>query len=170
MPTIYPVQNDIIHNSACWSTENPPLYRYYLYRDWEPKKHLAAFIGMNPSKANERFDDPTVRRCINFARREGAGRFVMLNAYGFRSTDAKVVLNVSDPNGVDNDIWIKKYVKEADLVVAAWGRNVARRGEKILEMVKGLNSIYCLGFNSDGSPKHPLYLKSNAPLQLLQKK
>lgn len=168
MAVVYPVQGDITHNVALWSKETPPLYRYYLFRAWDKSKPLLAFIGMNPSKADERFDDPTVRRCINFARREGAGRFVMLNVYGYRSTDPLAIGKVADPNGPDNDFWLKSYVKEADVVVAAWGRNVTQRGEEVLKMVKGLNTIYCLGTNSDGSPKHPLYLKLDTPFQLLK--
>lgn len=167
---LIPIQTDVSFNSAGWSKEQPPLYRYYLTRIWDPSKPLFVFIGMNPSKANEQFDDPTVRRCINFARREGAGRFVMLNVYGYRSTDASIIRKVSDPNGPDNDFWIKSYVKEADTVVAAWGRNVTERGEEVLKLVKGLKTIYCLGLNNDGSPKHPLYLKLNTPLQILLEK
>jgi hypothetical protein len=170
MTVIYPIQSDITHNLAGWSKENPPLYRYYLVRIWDPSKPFFAFIGMNPSRANESHDDPTVRRCINFARREGAGRFVMLNVYGYRSTNADIISKIAHPNGSENDFWIKKYVKEADVIVAAWGRNVTRRGEEVLSMIKNLNSIHCLGINSDGSPKHPLYLKSVTPLHLLQEK
>jgi hypothetical protein len=170
MAAIYPVQTDVTHNAALWSKETPPLYRYYLLREWNASKLFFAFIGMNPSKADEHFDDPTVRRCINFARREGAGRFVMLNAYGYRSTDPLAIRNVADPNGPDNDLWIKSYVKKADLVVAAWGRNVTSRGEEVLKMIKGLNTVHCLGINLDGSPKHPLYLRADTSLQILQQK
>jgi hypothetical protein len=168
MVTVYPVQADITNNQALWSKETPPLYRYYLFREWNKSKPFFAFIGMNPSKADERFDDPTVRRCINFARREGAGRFVMLNVYGFRSTDPLAIREVSDPNGPENDHWIQSYVKEADFVIAAWGRNVTQRGKEVLKMIKGLNTVHCLGINLDGSPKHPLYLKSNTSLKKLQ--
>jgi hypothetical protein len=168
MVSVYPVQADITCNFALWSKETPPLYRYYLFRAWDKSKPFFAFIGMNPSKADERFDDPTVRRCINFARREGAGRFVMLNVYGFRSTDPLAIREVSDPNGPENDHWIQSYVKEADFVIAAWGRNVTQRGEEVLKMIKGLNTVHCLGINLDGSPKHPLYLKSNTSLKKLQ--
>jgi hypothetical protein len=170
MAVLLPVQADVKENVAIWSKETPPLYRYYLYRAWDKSKSLVAFIGMNPSKADERFDDPTVRRCINFARREGAGRFIMLNVYGYRSTDASAIRGVEDPNGPENDRWIKSQVEKADHVVAAWGSSVAERGEQVLKMIKGLNTIHCLGRNGNGSPKHPLYLKSDTMLELLQEK
>jgi hypothetical protein len=170
MAFLLPIQADIIHSSAVWSKETPPLYRYYLNRVWDVSKPVFAFIGMNPSKADERFDDPTVRRCINFARREGAGRFFMLNVYGYRSTDSAAIRKIDDPNGPDNDFWLETHVKAADVVVAAWGHNVTQRGEEVLKIVKGLNDIHCLGCNLDGSPKHPLYLRADTSLQLLQKK
>jgi hypothetical protein len=169
MAVLYPVQADVIENHAKWSNE-ARLYRYYLYRAWDNSKPLYAFIGMNPSKADEQFDDPTVRRCINFARREGAGRFVMLNVYGYRSTDPKAVRMVADPNGEKNDYWLRTKAKEADVVVAAWGRNVTQRGKEVLNMIRGLNTIHCLGLNFDGSPKHPLYLKGDTALQILQER
>jgi hypothetical protein len=167
MAILYPVQADVIQNYAQWSNE-PRLYRYYLYRAWDNSKSLYAFIGMNPSKADEQFDDPTVRRCINFARREGAGRFIMLNVYAYRSTDPKGIEKVAKPNGGENDFWLKAKVKEADVVVAAWGRNVTERGKEVLNMIKGLKTVHCLGINLDGSPKHPLYLKGDTALQIFQ--
>jgi hypothetical protein len=170
MAVLLPVQADVKENVAVWSNEKPPFYRYYLYRAWKKSGPLFAFIGMNPSKANERFDDPTVRRCINFARREGAGQFVMLNVYGYRSTLASAIRGVEDPNGPENDGWIRSQVKKADCVVAAWGSCVVERGEQVLKMVKGLNTVFCLGRNANGSPKHPLYLKSDTALELLQEK
>jgi hypothetical protein len=136
MAVLHPIQADVEQTYAGWSEESPPLYRYYLFRAWDMSKPLFAFIGMNPSKADEHFDDPTVRRCINFARREGAGRFIMLNVYGYRSTDASAISKVTDPNGPDNDYWLKTHVKEADVVVAAWGRNVTNRGEEVLKISK----------------------------------
>ncbi len=170
MAVLLPVQEDIQENVAVWSKEKPPLYRYYLYRAWDKSKPLYTFIGMNPSKADEQFDDPTVRRCINFARREGAGKFVMLNVLGYRSTDASAVKKVQDPNGAENDQWIKAEVEKADYVVAAWGSNVKDRGQQVLEIIRGLKTIYCLGINADGSPKHPLYLKTDTPLRVLTEK
>jgi hypothetical protein len=168
MAILFPVQADVTYNNAVWSKETPPLYRYSLYRSWDNSKLLFAFIGMNPSKADERFDDPTVRRCINFARREGAGRFIMLNVYGYRSTEAAAIRKVVDPNGSDNDFWLKTHVRDADVVVAAWGRNVTDRGKEVLDMLKGLNTFHCLGLNLDGSPKHPLYVKADTPFKILQ--
>ena len=43
-------------------------YRYALCRIWDDSKPYAMFIGLNPSTADETEDDPTIRRCINYAK------------------------------------------------------------------------------------------------------
>ena len=47
-------------------------YRYALWRRWEPGPQVL-FIMLNPSTADELTDDPTIRRCIGFARSWGFG-------------------------------------------------------------------------------------------------
>jgi hypothetical protein len=89
---------------------------------------------------------------------------------GDTCTDPSAISKVSDPNGPDNDYWLKTHVKDADVVVAARGRNVTARGEEVLKMIKGLNTVRCLGTNADDSPKHPLYLKADTALQVLKEK
>jgi hypothetical protein len=41
--------------------------RYALWRVWNEADPLVMFIGLNPSVADETADDPTIRRCIQFA-------------------------------------------------------------------------------------------------------
>ena len=44
-------------------------WRYTLWRSWGiGNGKNAVFIGLNPSTADEVQDDPTIRRCINFAK------------------------------------------------------------------------------------------------------
>ena len=83
-------------------------YRYTLTRTMNPDlvgddARTIAFIGLNPSTATATTDDPTVRRCIGYAAREGFGRFVMLNAFGYRATDPKDMKAQADPVGKGND-------------------------------------------------------------------
>jgi hypothetical protein len=59
-------------------------WRYALWRRWDLSKPPFIVIGLNPSMADELQDDPTIRRCINFAKREGCGSYVMLNLFAFR--------------------------------------------------------------------------------------
>ena len=43
-------------------------YRYALCRNWDESKPYAMIIGLNPSTADENENDPTITRCINFAK------------------------------------------------------------------------------------------------------
>jgi len=63
-------------------------YRYSLFRIWDEDKSLVLFIGLNPSTADEKEDDPTIRRCINFAKQWGwgYGGLIMGNLFSFRAT------------------------------------------------------------------------------------
>lgn len=142
-------------------------YRYTLSRTWNESKGTVVFCGLNPSTATHDKDDPTIARCINFAKSWGFGRYVMLNMFGFRSTDPKGLDAVDDPNGPDNDYWIRHEVAKADLVIVAWGANkhTAARAKAVLEMIP---QPFCLGTTKRGSPRHPLYvLGSQNPVPFL---
>lgn len=132
------------------------LYRYALWRDWNANP-ACVFIGLNPSTADETNDDPTIRRCIEFARSWGYGSICMLNLFAFRSTDPKAMLKASEPVGPDNDEVIREACSGAAVVVAAWGKRGQHMGRdrKVLAMVRDLK---CLKVNQDGTPQHPLYL------------
>lgn len=58
-------------------------YRYVLSRNWDETKPTVLFIGLNPSIADESEDDPTIRRCINFAKDWGYGGILMTNLLSF---------------------------------------------------------------------------------------
>lgn len=147
-------------------------YRYTLYREWKPWKPLVAFVGLNPSTANETQNDPTVTRCINFAKAWGAGRFCMLNLFGYRSTDPRGLYAVEDPVGFGNTTWIDTVTcAHAGLVVCAWGTHGRKRMEcherTVVDMLSRIMvddgvPVCCLGKNADGSPKHPLYLRADS--------
>lgn len=136
-------------------------YRYVLRRIWAPDLSACVFIGLNPSTADETQDDPTIRRCIGFARRWGHGRLVMLNLYAWRSTDPRGLWAPGvEPIGRDNDRHILDECRRAAIVVGAWGRNAG--GDRINDMCIKLGEarvrIHCLDETRAGQPRHPLYL------------
>lgn len=151
-------------------------HRWTLWRVWD---HLSAaafvVIGLNPSTADATTDDPTIRRCIAFARREGCGRLVMLNLYGFRATDPKQLPSF-DPAEATNFWAVKEILEHAKAdyhfqkghskVVAAWGANpaVTRKNSLVADLYPGM---LCLGKTSKGHPRHPLYLRADTPLEAL---
>jgi hypothetical protein len=136
-------------------------YRYTLWREWPDilteKLGFVAFVGLNPSTADEETNDPTIRRCISFAKDWGYTRFCMLNLFAFRATDPSVMRRESDPIGPDNDAHILRIASQADLVIAAWGcgGDFLRRAEHVRTLIPNL---YCLKITKNGHPRHPLYL------------
>jgi hypothetical protein len=144
------------------------LYRYHLWRVWEPSRRSFVLIGLNPSTADETQDDPTIRRCINFAKREGCGRLDMLNLFAWRSTDPAALRRVSDPVGPENDEVIGDVIGMAGgdvRVVAAWGGHGSARGDRLVREINGWAcGVWCFGTTKDGSPRHPLYLRNDAAL------
>ena len=46
-------------------------YRYSLERSWNGGEGRVLFIGLNPSTADHKKDDPTIRRCVGFAKSWG---------------------------------------------------------------------------------------------------
>lgn len=141
-------------------------YRYTLWREWDSLigGKYCMFVGLNPSTADEVTDDPTIRRCIGFAKRWGYGAVCMTNLFAFRSTDPMTMLACADPVGPDNDKWLVEIAKGAGIVVAAWGTHGDHLGRgKIVRMgfmQHGIN-LQCLGHTKDGYPRHPLYLRGD---------
>lgn len=135
-------------------------YRYALWRTWDDTKPLVMIIGLNPSTADETENDPTITRCINFAKSWGYGGVCMANLFAFRATEPNDMKASPEPVGLDNDAWLVKLSKEADIVVAAWGNHGSflKRSNIVKD---ALSSLYFIKMNKSGEPAHPLYLKSN---------
>lgn len=141
------------------------LYRYTLDIVWDDTKPLAAFIGLNPSTADEVKDDPTVRRCRGFAEQWGCGGMRMLNIFAYRATLPADMQAVEDPVGSENDLQIP-LIGCTGPHVACWGIHGKHlgRGAAVLQNLSGLQ---CLGRTANGSPKHPLYLPGATQLEHL---
>ncbi|MGB1140967.1 MAG: DUF1643 domain-containing protein [Halioglobus sp.] len=131
-------------------------YRFALWRTWDDTMPYAMFIGLNPSTADETTDDPTLVRCMNFARTWGYGGVCMANLFAFRATDPLDMKAAEDPVGRRNNHWLKKLAADAGIVIAAWGNDGAYmdRAERVKALVPDL---YCLKMNRTGQPAHPLY-------------
>ncbi len=145
------------------------LYRWNLWRCWDKMGPPCVFIGLNPSTADERIDDPTIRRCIAFAMGWGYGGLVMLNAYGWRATDPKDMKAQADPIGEYNDSVIQCVAEGAvvagGIVIAAWGAHCTEQRERdVCRLID--RPIHCLGRTKAGRPKHPLYLRADSKPEL----
>ena len=133
-------------------------WRYQLWRIWNQNKTLMNVIGLNPSTADETKDDPTIRRCIGFAKAWGYSGLYMTNLFAFRATLPSDMKRAVDPIGPENDRWIRETAEKCGLVVAAWGvhGSFQKRDAVICEMIPNLH-VFRLTAKTR-VPEHPLYL------------
>lgn len=143
-------------------------FRYSLWRIWDDQRGYALFIGLNPSTADEKQDDPTIRRCIGFAKKWGCGGVYMVNLFAFRATNPKDMRLAEDPIGPDNNKYLSDHIKHNGPNVACWGTggSFRDRGEKVIALL-GKGNLACFGLTAGGHPKHPLYLPKTTELKKL---
>lgn len=147
-------------------------YRYSLTRRWAEGPAMC-FILLNPSTADCTSDDPTIRRCVAFSKREGAGALEVVNLFAFRATDPAELWQTVKPELAEQDAKaISAALGRAAKVVVAWGASI-RSGrwigdpvaDEVLELIAGAGlTPYCLGTTKEGHPRHPLYCKRGEAL------
>ena len=142
-------------------------YRYQLTRFWDPSVHGLAFVMLNPSTADGTEDDPTIRRCMRFARDLGFGGLHVVNLYAFRATKPADLWRAEQPVGPENDDYLRRtFVAAAAFgkpVIAAWGANARPdRVAEVLDLPLARQSLHHLGLTKAGAPRHPLYLRADA--------
>lgn len=135
------------------------------------------FVMLNPSTADGNQDDPTIRRCMNFAKRFGFDRLDVVNLFAWRATSPKDLMKVGperDPCGIDNQQAFQAALDSAGMVVCAWGAHGTHLGqdqtalgwiEDCLEILRDEGRdvpLVALGLTKDGHPRHPLYLPNDA--------
>ncbi len=143
------------------------VYRYRLWRRWAAGLPVL-FILLNPSTADARRDDPTVRRCAAFARRWGFGAVEVVNLFALRSTAPQALWEAADPVGPANDRQIRAAARRARRIVAGWGAPrgggpVSARAAAVAAALGPAHPLLCLGRTASGAPRHPLYLPAPTP-------
>ena len=143
-------------------------YRYRLTRAWGEGWFLP-FVMLNPSTADADIDDPTIRRCIQFAQREKAGGIVVVNLFAFRATKPADMMAATDRHGPDNEGALRYMATDAWRarmpVVCAWGAQGGAAALAVTDLLKRCGPrLVCLGKTKDGHPRHPLYVKGDQPL------
>ena len=145
-------------------------FRYTLWRRWNwSRDRFCAFIGLNPSTADECVEDPTMRRCIDFARRWGCSGFWMLNLFAKTTPYPKEMKAHPDPIGPENDFWIQTVHLASAFTVVAWGANGGYLDRNLaVEAMLGRTGkpLYCLGRTNQGLPRHPLFVPAATELEL----
>lgn len=170
-------------------------YRYRLWREWrnhpapakwnmwtddgkpvldgagaqlgEPKTCL--FVMLNPSTADGDVDDPTIRRCVGFAKVWQYDRVEIVNLFAFRATKPEALFALShadDPVGWKNQEYVMRAVREADVIVCAWGAHGGYLGqnETVLGWIETEKTFSIGPLTKNGHPPHPLYLPAVTPL------
>lgn len=137
-------------------------YRYALWRWWDKEKRYLMVIGLNPSTADETKDDPTVRRCKQFASDWGFGGLCMMNLFAFRATKPAVMMAYASPVGDENDKFLVESGTYAGIILAAWGIHGAHmaRDYAVRRLIEKRVQMRCLGTTKAGQPRHPLYIKA----------
>lgn len=147
-------------------------YRYTLYRRWATERELYSLpiVMLNPSTADEQKDDPTIRRCIDFATREGFGGIHVTNLFAARATNPDELREFLDPEGPDNAAALRGVAQAAAQygvpILCAWGAHpmAAARQPVVLDILGSfMASTVCLGTTVGGYPRHPLYVKGDQP-------
>lgn len=150
--------------------ENADMFRGQPQKKYGTKSDYLQVIGLNPSTADETINDPTVARCIDFAKRWGFGGLCMTNLFAFRATDPDVMKEqlypISDPDGDrNNDGWIQETASGAGLILCAWGNHGSflDRSGKVSFALKTLfpAKLVALAMTNAMQPKHPLYIKAD---------
>lgn len=146
------------------------LYRYSLTRHvltgdardhaTEIGKETCTFVMLNPSTADAEQDDPTIRRCIGFARDWGYARLKVVNLYAYRATNPRDLWLADDPVGPENDHALALAFGMSDCLTAAWGAH-AKPERVAAVMAIPMAPRYALGLTKNGSPHHPLYAPAN---------
>jgi len=148
-------------------------YRYWLYRSWDKNKKICAFIMLNPSTADGKVDDPTIRKCIMYAERLGYGSLYVVNLFAFRATNKKEIMKVDNPVGPENDKNILEIAKKSNIIIAAWGeygKYLDRSSVVLNELYRKGYKVFCLKLTKCNEPYHPLYLKKDLSLISLNPK
>jgi hypothetical protein len=133
-------------------------FRYMLGRSWDDSLDRILFILLNPSVADSKKDDPTIKRLISFSKKWKYGGFWVCNLYAYITSYPKELYNNIDNNRIrKNKEYVKKYILKSKRIVYGWGVT-EHESEWLVDLVK---KPYCFGKNKNGTPKHPLYLSSN---------
>jgi hypothetical protein len=142
-------------------------YRYSLWRAWSAHHPRIAFILLNPSTADEQINDPTIRRCMAFARAWNFGSMEVVNLFAYRATDYRDLFKANQPIGEENNRFLLRAVECCSTIILGWGNRgtFLSRERQVLQLLAGRQNVYCLGITKDGQPRHPLYIKGDTNLE-----
>ena len=143
-------------------------YRYLLRRTWDHKKPRALYVMLNPSTADARVDDATIRSCVRLASSLGYGSIEVVNVFAYRATNPDELLTADDPAGPENEWHVEAALGRCDVPILAWGAFPPAREASVYirNAIRARRpAAFCFGKTKSGAPKHPLYVKSGTALE-----
>lgn len=158
--------NDAVHNGD-------RTRRYALHRRWAPGPRVL-WVLLNPSTADEKHNDPTIKKCISYSQKWGFGGLVMVNIFSLKATDPKDLKASSDPgDGEESNSYLLRYAEEiaseGGVILCGMGAHASHRGRgrAVVDMLNRY-PLHYLVLTDSGIPGHPLYLPGNLTPQLWQ--
>jgi hypothetical protein len=134
-------------------------WRYLLWRAASPHAKFVGVGMLNPSRADETQDDPTIRQCRARMRQAGFSGLIVWNLFAFRATLPADLKRAADPIGPDNDAAIALALELSSRTILAWGNHGVHHGrDRAVLMQCARADIAVLGHTAQGQPRHPLYL------------
>jgi hypothetical protein len=147
-------------------------HRYLLHRSWMGEGGVVNFIMLNPSTADDVFDDPTIRRCVGFAKRWGFSGLSVTNLFAYRATQPKDLATLLATSGgfrmaigEENTFHLDHEATAAKMIVCAWGDNCEILPGRDFDVIKMLREptpyhesrdLYCIRRTKKGNPAHPV--------------
>lgn len=151
-------------------------WRYELRRIWNPRLPPMLVIMLNPSTADGKRDDPTIRKIWKRAAASGCGELIVGNLGAGRSYNPQVWKKMPDPIGPRNNDVLEALLREARTrnatTVVGWGAHgdFMQRDEWFLNAAWRANvMLYCFGYTLNRSPRHPLYVAEAKELEIYRK-
>lgn len=155
------------------------VYRYTLKRDLLIGQGSVCWVMLNPSTADDKKDDPTIRKVKGFTAAAGYRFIEVVNLFPHRATQPSALFtnpymdNPAELWRTPNEHAVVTAINRCDVVMAAWGawygKNMHRLPKPTAAWTiahKMGKHMHCLGENKDGSPKHPLYVPYGTELEM----
>ena len=138
-------------------------HRFILRRNWIGTGGTVNFIMLNPSTADDVFDDPTIRRCVGYAKTWGFSALAVTNLFAFRATDPRELKSAIKRGGLelavgpDNDPTLLAVARESQAVVCAWGDHgaISCRADAVTTLLAEFD-LGCIRRSVRGFPVHPV--------------
>lgn len=157
------LESTAIFDRRFLDAEKKPIFRYSLTRAWKAgTRGKLVFIMLNPSVADAKINDSTVRKCMVWAQKWGYQVLEVVNLFAFRSKSPKIMKAAPDPVGPLNDEFIREACRTAALVVCAWGADgvFGGRARHVRGLLSGV-ALHALKVDK-AQPWHPLYLRNDS--------